>query len=175
MSIKNNYYWTEKSALTDFIANGDMLKITRIFGYEERYGLQFADVAVQFVDYPEESELEVCVILDTLFENTASLSSDKQQKLYDGLLEHYSQISNDKSVIKQSIKQDKYYNALQIKFSNALTCHKAQGGDWKTVFIQQGFFSDEMLDEEYFRWLYTAVTRAKQQLYLVNFSEDFFL
>ena len=175
MSIKNNYYWTEKSALTDFIANGDMLKITRIFGYEERYGLQFADVAVQFVDYPEESELEVCVILDTLFENTASLSSDKHQKLYDGLLEHYSQISNDKSVIKQSIKQDKYYNALQIKFSNALTCHKAQGGDWKTVFIQQGFFSDEMLDEEYFRWLYTAVTRAKQQLYLVNFSEDFFL
>lgn len=174
MSVKNNYFWSEKAALSDFIANGDMLEITRIFGYEEAFGLRFADLAVKFADGREGNEIELTVILDTLFDDRASLDEDRQRRLYDSLVEHHSRNLSNKAVIKQAVKQDKHYNALQIKFANALTCHKAQGGDWQTVFIQQGFFSDEMLDSDYFRWLYTAVTRAKEKLYLVNFSPDFF-
>lgn len=175
MSVKNNYYWTDKAALSDFIANGDMLQITRIFSYEDIYDMKFADIAVKFIDSPEQNEIELTIILDTLFDNQASLSEDQQRSLCNSLYNHYSQYSSDKAAIRQMIKQDKHYNALQVKFSNALTCHKAQGGDWHTVFIQQGFFSQEMLTSDYFRWLYTAVTRAKQKLYLVNFSDDFFL
>ena len=175
MSVKNNYHWTDQAALSDFIANGDMLQITRIFSYEDIYDMKFADIAVKFIDSPEQNEIELTIILDTLSDNQASLSEDKQRSLYNNLYNHYSQYSSDKAVIRQMIKQDKHYNALQVKFSNALTCHKAQGGDWHTVFIQQGYFSQDMLTPDYFRWLYTAVTRAKQKLYLVNFSDDFFL
>ena len=175
MSVKNNYHWTDQAALSDFIANGDMLQITRIFSYEDIYDMKFADIAVKFIDSPEQHEIELTIILDTLSDNQASLSEDKQRSLYNSLYNHYSQYSSDKAVIRQMIKQDKHYNALQVKFSNALTCHKAQGGDWHTVFIQQGYFSQDMLTPDYFRWLYTAVTRAKQKLYLVNFSDDFFL
>lgn len=174
MSVKNNYFWTEKAALSDFIANGDMLEITRIFSYEEAFGLRFADIAVRFADRTEATEIELTVILDTLLDDRASLDEERQNRLYEELYAFYSQDCSNKAIIKQAIKQDKHYNALQIKFANALTCHKAQGGDWQTVFIQQGFFSDDMLDTEYFRWLYTAVTRAKEKLYLVNFTEDFF-
>ena len=174
MSVKNNYFWTEKAVLSDFIANGDMLEITRIFSYEEAFGLRFADIAVRFADRTEATEIELTVILDTLLDDRASLDEERQNRLYEELYAFYSQDCSNKAIIKQAIKQDKHYNALQIKFANALTCHKAQGGDWQTVFIQQGFFSDDMLNTEYFRWLYTAVTRAKEKLYLVNFTEDFF-
>lgn len=174
MSVKNNYHWTSQDSHADFIANGDMLQITNIFHYEEAYGLNFADIAVKFVDYPEHEELELTIILDTLFDNQASLSADKQQQLYEQLHAHYSQNTHDKALIQQSIKQDKHYNALQVKFSNALTCHKAQGGAWHSVFIQQGFFAPDQLNSDYLRWLYTALTRAKNQAYLINFSEDFF-
>ena len=174
MSVKNNYHWTGKAERADFIANGDMLQITHIYRYEEAYGLNFADIAVKFADYPEQEEIELTIILDTLFDNQASLSADKQQQLYNQLYTHYSQDTRNKALIQHNIKQDKHYNALQVKFANALTCHKAQGGDWHSVFIQQGLFNTEMFDQDYLRWLYTAVTRARKQLYLINFSEDFF-
>lgn len=174
MSVKNNYYWTSQSSNTDFIANGDMLQITQIYRYEEAYGFNFADIAVKFIDYPEQEELELTIILDTLFDNQAALSSDKQQQLYNQLYAHYSQNTRNKAIIQHNIKQDKYYNALQVKFSNALTCHKAQGGDWHSVFIQQSPFNSDQITPDYLRWLYTAVTRARKQLYLINFTDDFF-
>ena len=151
-----------------------MLQITQIYRYEEAYGFNFADIAVKFIDYPEQEELELTIILDTLFDNQAALSSDKQQQLYNQLYAHYSQNTRNKAIIQHNIKQDKYYNALQVKFSNALTCHKAQGGDWHSVFIQQSPFNSDQLTPDYLRWLYTAVTRARKQLYLINFTDDFF-
>ncbi len=174
MAVKNNYFWTAKQECDTFIANGDMLRINRILGYEDAYGLRFADLVVSFIDYAEERELELTVVLDTLFDTTASLSAEKQLSLYEQLYNYYSQRSRNKAEIRSLIKQDKHYNALQVKFANALTCHKAQGGDWHSVFVQQGFFTPENLSSDYFRWLYTAITRSRKRLYLVGFSEDFF-
>lgn len=174
MAVKNNYFWTSQSGSDNFIANGDMLTVSRIFRYEDAHGFHFADIAVRFADYPDTQEIELTVMLDTLFNTAAALSGEDSQKLYDSILSSYSQKTNNKTELRDLVKKDKYYNALQIKFANALTCHKAQGGAWHSVFLQQGFFQPEMLDADYFRWLYTAVTRAKKQLYLINFSEDFF-
>lgn len=174
MVVKNNYYWlaeneTEK---TDFIANGDIVEVTRIGKYKELYGFRFANVSLRFLDYPE-LEIEANINMDTLSLETASLSGEQNNKLFFTVMEDYAMLRTKKARIK-AVKENPYFNALQVKFSYAITCHKAQGGQWKAVFVDQGWLKEDMLNIEYLRWLYTAFTRPVERLYLVNFNDDFF-
>ena len=172
MVVKNNYYWLEDNDKVDFIANGDIGKIVQIKKYDERYGFRFADIVLQLIDY-DNLEIECKIILDTLDINSASLSSEDNKKLFYSVLEDYQQLKTRKQQYK-AVKEDDFFNALQVKFSYAITCHKAQGGQWKSVFIDHGYLQEEMLNKEYFRWLYTAFTRPVEKLYLVNFHKQFF-
>ena len=171
MVVKNNYYWTEKEKDLSFIANGDIAEIVSIDKYEDLYGFNFADVTLKFPDY-QDMELSVKIILDTLSSESASLTYEQSNKLYTEVCADYAEIKNKKTLYEK-IKKDPYYNALQIKFAYAITCHKAQGGQWKHVYIDHGFFTDEMVDKEFVRWLYTAFTRATEKVYLVNFKKEF--
>lgn len=171
MVVKNNYYWTEKEKDLSFIANGDIAEIVSIDKYEDLYGFNFADVTLKFPDY-QDMELSVKIILDTLSSESASLTYEQSNKLYTEVCSDYAEIKNKKTLYEK-IKKDPYYNALQIKFAYAITCHKAQGGQWKHVYIDHGFFTDEMVDKEFVRWLYTAFTRATEKVYLVNFKKEF--
>ncbi|MBO7055299.1 MAG: AAA family ATPase [Bacteroidales bacterium] len=170
MVVKNNYYWTEKEKDLSFIANGDIAEIVNIDKYETLYGFDFADVTLKFPDY-QDMELSVKIILDTLSSESASLTYEQSNKLYTEVCADYADIKNKKTLYEK-IKKDPYYNALQIKFAYAITCHKAQGGQWKHVYIDHGFFTDEMVDKEFVRWLYTAFTRATEKVYLVNFKKE---
>jgi exodeoxyribonuclease-5 len=172
MVVKNNYFWAEDNNSIDFIANGDIARIKKVKAYQDLYGFRFADLTICLQDY-DETELEVKVILDTLTIEAASLTYEENKKLYTAVLEDYADTSNKKEKMKK-IKADPYLNALQIKFAYAITCHKAQGGQWKVVFLDQGYFTDEMLNREYLRWLYTALTRSVEKVYLVNFPDKFF-
>ena len=172
MVVRNNYFWLNDYEETDFIANGDIIEITRIKSYEEKYGFRFANISGRFVDY-NDIEVDVKVMLDTLTLETANMGTEQNKKLFFDIAEEYSDISNKKKRY-QKVKKDEYFNALQIKFAYAVTCHKAQGGQWKSVFIDQGFFRDDMLNLEYMRWLYTAFTRSTEQVQLVNFKNSFF-
>ncbi|MBF8963954.1 AAA family ATPase [Pontibacter sp. FD36] len=171
MIVRNNYFWLPKESNIGFMANGDFVEITKIIRYEDMYDLRFADVRVRFVDYPEEEELEVKIMLDTLYTDAPALPADQNKKLYDAVLQDYLDIKNKRDRAKE-MKQNPYLNALQVKFAYALTCHKAQGGQWKAVFVDQGFLKDEMVNEEFARWLYTALTRSSEELYLLNFSKQ---
>lgn len=171
MVVKNNYYWTEKEKDLSFIANGDIAEIVSIDKYEDLYGFNFADVTLKFPDY-QDMELSVKIILDTLSSESASLTYEQSNKLYTEVCADYAEIKNKKTLYEK-IKKDPYYNALQIKFAYAITCHKAQGGQWKHVYIDHGFFTEEMVDKEFVRWLYTAFTRATEKVYLVNFKNEF--
>jgi exodeoxyribonuclease-5 len=175
MIVRNNYFWLEdfENAPTDFIANGDMAEILKIIRREKEYGLEFADVMIRLIDYPDIPPFEVKVMLDTLHEESPNLNRAKMQKLYEEVEESYLDLNNKKD-IKKAIKKDPYYNALQIKFGYAVTCHKAQGGQWPAVFIDQGYLTEELVNLEFLRWLYTAFTRATEKLYLINFSPEFF-
>ncbi|MFP4022987.1 MAG: ATP-dependent RecD-like DNA helicase [Thiohalospira sp.] len=172
MVVKNNYFWMEDNDKIDFIANGDIGEIVQIKKYEERYGFRFADIVLRLIDFGD-LEIECKIILDTLDINSAALSSDDNKKLFYSVLEDYQHLKTKKQQY-QAVKEDEFFNALQVKFSYAITCHKAQGGQWKNVFIDHGYLKDEMLDKEYFRWLYTAFTRPVEKLYLVNFNKNFF-
>jgi exodeoxyribonuclease-5 len=174
MAVKNNYFWLDSYSKEGFIANGDILKIKRIIKYEEAFDLHFADVEVSFVDYNDEQDIELTIILDTLSINKASMDSGSETDFYHKVFNHYYKQTHNKVQAKKNTFQDKFFNAVQVKFSNCLTCHKAQGGGWQSVFLFQSYFTQDMLNKEYFRWLYTATTRAKKQLFLVNFQEDFF-
>jgi exodeoxyribonuclease-5 len=171
MVVKNNYFWLDDNDKVDFIANGDIAEIIRIKKYHEQYGFRFADVTLNLTDF--DLEIDCKIILDTLNINSAALSSDDNKKLYYSVLEDY---KGEKTKKKQyeGVKSDEFFNALQVKFSYAITCHKAQGGQWKNVFIDHGYLTDEMMDKEYLRWLYTAFTRPIKKLYLVNFNKKFF-
>lgn len=174
MAVKNNYYWLDNYSKEGFIANGDILKIKRILSYEEKYDHHFANIIATFNDYDDREDIELTILLDSLSIDKASLDLNKEGGLYNKIFEsYYSELGNKQQAKKQTLS-DKYFNAVQVKFANCLTCHKAQGGGWKVVFIFQGYFTEQMLDKEYFRWIYTAITRAKEKLYLVNFPEDFF-
>ncbi|MCB0459347.1 MAG: AAA family ATPase [Flavobacteriaceae bacterium] len=172
MVVKNNYYWLKETSEAGFIANGDICEILQIFSYKELYGFRFAEVKLRMVDYPNQKPFETVILLDTLTSESASLTYEESNKLYEEVAKDY---ANEKSSYKRllAIKNNKYFNALQIKFSYAMTCHKSQGGQWKTVFIEQPYLPDEP-DISYFRWLYTAVTRAQEKLYLIGFKKDFF-
>lgn len=171
MVVRNNYYWTQDYDL-DFIANGDIAEIRRIRRYEERYGLRFADVTLSFPDY-QQIEMDVKIMLDTLGMDSPSLNYEESRGLYFKILEDHPEVKTRKKR-NEIIREHPYYNALQVKFAYAVTCHKAQGGQWDTVFLDQGYIHEGMLGREYNRWLYTAITRAVKQLYLVNFSKRFF-
>jgi len=174
MVVRNNYFWLPDSEATAFIANGDMAKITRVRNEEERYGFRFSEVQMEFLDYPEAGSITCKVMLDTLQAETPNLSYEQSKKLYEGLTEDYAHITNKKERLL-AIKQDPFYNALQIKFAYAVTCHKAQGGQWDAVFVDQGYLTDDMVDMDFLRWLYTGVTRAKRELFLVNFAQNLFI
>jgi exodeoxyribonuclease-5 len=173
MVVKNNYFWQgDKDDNLDFIANGDIGKIVSIYGYEELYGFRFADICLKLVDY-ENVELDCKILLETLSIETASLSYERNRELFEAVAEDYVHIVNKRKRWEE-IKKNPHFNALQVKYANALTCHKAQGGQWKAVFVDHGYLTEDMLDTEYYRWLYTAFTRPTEKLYLVNFDKGFF-
>ena len=174
MAVKNNYFWLDDYSKQGFIANGDILKIKRILGYEDKYGYHFADIIASFNDYEGEADIEMTVLLDTLNIEKASLDMSGEDSLYYKIFDEYYKDCGNKVQAKKNTLSDKYFNAVQVKFANCLTCHKAQGGGWKAVFVFQNYFTGDMLTKDYLRWLYTAITRAKEKLFLVNFSEDFF-
>jgi exodeoxyribonuclease-5 len=172
MVVKNNYFWVGEGVELDFIANGDIAEIEKIYSYEELYGFRFANVCLRFVDY-ENVELDCKIFLETLAIETASFPQDKNRGLFEAVSEDYMEIKNKRERWKK-IRENPYFNALQVKYAYALTCHKAQGGQWKAVFIDHGYLVEDMLDKEYYRWLYTAFTRPTEKLFLVNFNKNFF-
>ena len=171
MVVKNNYYWLQDNEQIDFIANGDTIEIIKIKKYEELYGYRFVDVRIRLVDY--EIELDAKIMLDTLNIESASLTSDQNRNLFYTIYEDFQEIKPKKKGYSR-VKENPYFNALQVKFAYAVTCHKAQGGQWKNVFIDQGYINENMMDTEYLRWLYTAFTRSTQNLYLINFPDKYF-
>lgn len=172
MVVKNNYFWNDEDLKLDFIANGDIAEVVQIYKYEELYGFRFANVCLRFVDY-EDVEFDCKIFLETLSIETASFTYEQNKQLYEAVSEDYSDIRNKRERWKK-IKENAYFNALQVKFAYAITCHKAQGGQWKAVYIDHGFVNEDMLDTEYYRWLYTAFTRPTEKLFLVNFDKGFF-
>lgn len=174
MVVKNNYFWLEDDSVMGFIANGDIFRINRVISFEDRFGFNFANVAISFDDYENAVELEVKILLNTLNIEKASLDKEKELELYENVFQYYYKQEHNKVNAKRKTLNDEYFNALQVKFASCLTCHKSQGGGWDAVFVFQSYLQEDSLNKEYFRWLYTAITRAKKQLYLVNFSEEFF-
>ncbi len=171
MIVKNNYFWTEKIKDLDFIANGDIAEIIKIYSYQDLYGFKFADVCISLIDY--NLELDVKILLDSLDSETASLSQDDNKRLFYTIMEDYADLRTKKEQVKK-VRENEFFNALQIKFAYSITCHKAQGGQWQVVFLDQGYITEEMINKEYLRWIYTAFTRATEKIYLVNFSDKFF-
>lgn len=172
MVVKNNYFWLKDSKTTDFIANGDILEILQIYKHHELYGFRFASVKVRMIDYPDMLPFDTIVLLDTLYSESASLTYEESNKLYqEVLLDYQDEITAFRRM--QKVKNNEYFNALQIKFAYAVTCHKSQGGQWDTVFIEQPYLPDG-ISKDYMRWLYTALTRAKEKVYLIGFNDDFF-
>jgi len=173
MVVKNNYFWLKPNSEAGFIANGDIIEILEIFSIKELYGFKFAEVKVKMVDYPNQRPFETVLLLDTIRADTPSLSYEQGNRLYQEVQNDY---AHEKSKYKRflGVKNNKYFNALQVKFSYAITCHKSQGGQWNTVFVEQPYLPNG-IDREYLRWLYTAVTRAKDKLYLIGFKSDFFV
>lgn len=172
MAVKNNYFWVEPSSEIGFIANGDIMEVLEIFNIKELYGFRFAEVKIRMVDYPQSKPFEIVVMLDTLTLNAANLPYEDANKLYQEVMKDY---EDEKSKYKRfiKVKSNKYFNALQVKFSYALTCHKSQGGQWHTVFVEQPYLPNG-INKEYLRWLYTSCTRAKEKLYLIGFRDEFF-
>lgn len=172
MVVKNNYFWLEENEKIDFIANGDIAQIISIYKYEQLYGFRFANVSLRLLDYPD-IEFDCKIILDTLAIESASLTSEQNRKLFEAVAEDYVEIRNKKKRWEE-IRKNPYFNALQVKFAYAVTCHKAQGGQWSAVFVDQGYLTEDMINTEFLRWLYTAFTRPTEKLYLVNFNKEFF-
>ena len=172
MVVKNDYFWLKENSEAGFIANGDICEILQIYKIKDLYGFSFAEVKLRMIDYPNMPAFETVVLLDTLTSESPSLTYEESNKLYQAVKEDY---EDEKSKYKQylAIKKNKYFNALQIKFSYAITCHKSQGGQWDTIFVEQPYLP-EGVSKPYFRWLYTAITRAKNKLYLIGFQKDFF-
>ena len=172
MVVKNNYFWLKESSEAGFIANGDTCEVLRIHAIKELYGFKFAEVDIRMIDYPDQKPFETVLLLDTLASETPSLTYEESNKLYEAVREDY---CHEKSKYKQllAVKKNVFFNALQVKFSYAITCHKSQGGQWKTIFIEQPYLP-EGPSKEYFRWLYTAITRAQEKLYLIGFKDDYF-
>jgi exodeoxyribonuclease-5 len=173
MVVKNNYFWLDPQSAPGFVANGDIVEVLQIRNTEELYGFRFADVTVRLVDYPAEPDMDVKILLDVLMADTPALPDTEQKKLFMAVMEEYNDIPQ-RNIRLEKVRTNPYYNALQVKFSYALTCHKTQGGQWQHVFIDQGYLNDDMVNTEYLRWLYTALTRSTSKTYLLGFNEKFF-
>jgi len=171
MVVKNNYFWLPEGSSAGFIANGDLIEILRVRNTSERYGFRFADALIRLVDYPDEKELEVKILLSAIDAESASLTRKEQVALFHAVSDEIAEGDAPDGV--RGVSRHPWYNALQVKFAYALTCHKTQGGQWENVFLDQGWLTDEMLNEEFFRWLYTAVTRATKKLYLLGFRDQY--
>ena len=174
MVVKNNYYYTERMEKSpmSFIANGDIALLKRIRRFEDFYGFHFADAVLSFGDYGD-TEIECKILLDTLSSESPSLTREQSRQLFDEVEKDYMDTASRLKRFRQ-IRENQHYNALQVKFAYAVTCHKAQGGQWRAVFVDRCLFGDEPMTRDMLRWLYTAVTRATEKLYLVNFDERFF-
>ncbi len=182
MVLKNNYFWlndgaadgpevgTKKSTSAGFIANGDVIHIARVRRWEERGPFRFCRATIAMVDYPDLPDFDVLLLCNSIWDESASLSQDKMNELANIITQDYQHITN-RGLLRRAVYQDEYYNALQVKFAYAITCHKAQGGQWPCVFVDQGYISDDMVGIELNRWFYTAFTRAQEQLFLVGFEE----
>lgn len=173
MVVKNNYFWLKPTTEAGFIANGDIIEVLEIFSVKELYGFRFAEVKVKMVDYPKMKPFETVLLLDTIDVESASLSYEESNRLYQEVSKDYeNETSNYKRFL--GVKNNPFFNALQVKFSYAITCHKSQGGQWNTIFVEQPYLP-EGINKDYIRWLYTAVTRAKEKLYLIGFKDDMFI
>ena len=173
MVVKNNYFWANGNEVISFIANGDMAELRKIKHFEDMYGFRFADVELSFTDYPDAPNIEAKILLDTLNSNSPSLTEEENKRLFSAIEEDYMDIPNRRDRYKE-MKKNPWFNALQVKFAYALTCHKTQGGQWNTVFIDSSLNLKETLEVEDLRWLYTALTRAQERVCFVNFKEEFF-
>jgi len=170
MIAKNNYFWTENIENIDFLANGELVEVLRVRKTYELYGFRFSDVLVRHPDY--EVELELKLLLDTLHSDSSGLSKEKSDELFMNILDDYSDITTKAGKMKK-LKTDPHFNAVQVKYGYAITCHKAQGGEWKNVFLDIGYIPEDYMGVNFYRWLYTAFTRASQKLYLVNLPDSF--
>lgn len=173
MVVKNNYFWLDSESDMGFIANGDIVEVLGVRKHQELYGFHFVEATLRFVDYPDVPQLDCKLLLETLYSESPSLTRDESQQLFSAVMEDYADIPVKSEQLRR-VKENPFYNALQVKFAYALTCHKTQGGQWSTVFVDQGYMTDDMLNKEYLRWLYTAVTRATDKVYLLNFKDQFF-
>ena len=172
MVVKNNYFWLKDSDQAGFIANGDIIEVLDIRNIKELYGFKFANVKIRMVDYPDQKPYETVLLLDTISSESPSLSYEESNRLYQEVMKDYEGETKFKQF--QKVKENEYFNALQVKFSYAITCHKSQGGQWNTVFIEQPYLPNG-IDKDYIRWLYTAMTRAKDKLYLIGFKDENFV
>lgn len=172
MVVKNNYFWLKETDEAGFVANGDIIEVLEIFKIQELYGFRFATVKVRMLDYLQQQPFETVLLLDTLTSESPSLTYEQSNALYQQVLLDYEEERAHYKKI-QKVKQNEYFNALQVKFSYAITCHKSQGGQWPVIFIEQPYLPDG-ISRDYIRWLYTAVTRAKEKVYLIGFKDDFF-
>ncbi|HIP32582.1 MAG TPA: ATP-dependent endonuclease [Crocinitomicaceae bacterium] len=173
MVVKNNYFWLGDDTKIGFIANGELIKIVRVRKVEEMHGFEFAHVIVRFVDYEDLGDVELIIHTESLTVEGPSLSRERMKELFYSVERDYAHFRNKKERY-DAILADKYFNALQVKYAYAVTCHKSQGGQWSDVYIDQGFINEEILGQDYYRWLYTALTRATNKVYLVNFKDEFF-
>jgi exodeoxyribonuclease-5 len=173
MVVKNNYYWLDKNPEVGFIANGDFFEITKVIKIIEIYGYRFAEVIIKLIDYPNLPAFETIVWLNCLTTESASMPNTDYQKLQQAVLQDYKEEYKGKA-LKEALKKNPYLNALQVKFGYCVTCHKAQGGQWEEVYIDYGFLTPNLINDEFYRWLYTAITRAKKKVYLINFNHRFF-
>ena len=173
MVVKNNYFWLKDSDEAGFIANGDIIEVLEMFNVKELYGFKFANVKIRMVDYPNQKPFETVLLLDTITSESPSLTYEQSNKLYEEVMKDYESESTKYKKF-QKVKENEYFNALQVKFSYAITCHKSQGGQWNTVFIEQPYLPDG-ITRDYIRWLYTAITRARDKLYLIGFKDENFV
>jgi ATP-dependent exoDNAse (exonuclease V) alpha subunit len=172
MVVKNNYFWLKETDEAGFIANGDIIEVLELFGIKELYGFTFAKVKIRMVDYPNQKPFETVLLLDTIKSESPSLTYEESNRLYEEVMKDYED-ETTKYKKFQKVKENEYFNGLQVKFSYAITCHKSQGGQWNTVFIEQPYLPNG-IDRDYIRWLYTAMTRAKNKLYLIGFKDESF-
>ena len=173
MVVKNNYFWLDPSSKMGFIANGELARIERVKKFEAYYGFEFAELDLKFVDYPDQGSITCKVHVQSLLEEGPNLNRDLMRKLFYAIEAEHADIKNKQKRYKEVLKNP-YFNALQIKYAHAVTVHKAQGGQWAHVYVDYGFVPEERKNAAYLRWLYTALTRASEKLYLLNFPEDFF-
>ncbi|MDR6806204.1 exodeoxyribonuclease-5 [Dyadobacter sp. BE34] len=173
MVVRNNYNILDEDSPAGFIANGDFVELLKIRKTQEMHGFRFADVTLRLTDYEKQPEFDAKIFLDTLHSPSASMSAEDNKKLYESVQQDYFYIKSKKDRV-EALRKDPYLNALQVKFAYALTCHKAQGGQWSAVFIDQGYLPEEQINAEFVRWLYTAITRATDEVFLMNFHQQFF-